>query len=566
MSSPLSTLKPHKKNHSPRKKSADLKLPTLTDRCRNLYGRDYHSGTEAYNFAAPESNSDMPNLLCDYTNVDIFNRDPTPDTLDGFLAHFDSDGLNSLSSVRTSRVPGNHGDSTSRNKVNGQVPYVPTPPDVALMTSMAQRLRIVEGQLKEYSREIIEKDTKIKQLEHRLATAEYQLNRNSESNEAQTIASLQRQCDLLKKQVIDMESFLEDYGMIWVGDHQEEISSDATGDYNHGYSSAPALGKDSENATWLPTESVSFQQKSAIPFNELIKAVRDLNVLVGEGVARIAQTASGAVFKIPDPVNLEFYSDGFILFEGPFRLYSDLHSREFLQDILDGYFPSELKERFPDGVPFAVKDNRDVCYLEREKPRELFPGSGHKLLQELETRVRSSGRESHKKLNANQFAKKLPLSVVKNGKVIDIRNDIESHLDPNKAKKNLKSEESNSGCTILVTNFMKEVYKVDPEGKDMRGLDPALVNSVTTLRIRSENGDHFYIAKMYKDETIGDLRQYLAASLSEKDLTDLDIITTFPKKVTHSDNSVTLFEAGLTPNGVVSLKRVSKSKEGTRVT
>ena len=557
MSSPLATLKSHKKNHSPRKKSDDIKLPTLTDRCRNLYGREYHSAAEAYNFMSPEENSTMPNLLCDYTSVDIANRDPTPDTLDSFLAHFDADGLTSLTSVRTSRVAGTYGDTTSRNKINGQVPYAPTPPDVALMTSMAQRLRTVEGQLKDYSREIIEKDTKIKQLEHRLATAEYQLNRSSEGNESQTILSLQRQCDVLKKQVIDMESFLEDYGMIWVGDPQDD---DFDEDTNQGHSSAPALVKGTENATWQPTESVNLSQ-FPIPFNELVKAVRDLNVLVGEGVARIAQTKSGAVFKIPDPVNLEFYADGFVLFEGPFRLYSDMNSREFLQDILDGYFPSELKERFPDGVPFALKDHRDLSYLEREKPRELFPGSGHKLLQELETRVKSSGRESHKKLNANQFAKKLPLSVVKNGKVIDIRNDIETHLDPHKAKKKSTSVGDSSDCTILATDFMKEVYKVDPEGKDMRGLDPGLVNSVTTLRIRSEHGDRFYIAKMYRDETIGDLRKYLASSLPEKDLNDLDIITTFPKKITHSDNSVTLLEAGLTPNGVLSLKISSKANE-----
>jgi len=43
-----------------------------------------------------------------------------------------------------------------------------------------------------------------------------------------------------------------------------------------------------------------------------------------------------------------------VLFNGPFRSFTDVTARQFIHDILDGYFPSELKDRFPDGIPFKV--------------------------------------------------------------------------------------------------------------------------------------------------------------------------------------------------------------------
>ncbi|KAL7980485.1 hypothetical protein Chor_001639 [Crotalus horridus] len=46
-----------------------------------------------------------------------------------------------------------------------------------------------------------------------------------------------------------------------------------------------------------------------------------------------------------------------------------------LQDILDGFFPSELQRRYPNGVPFQVTDKRDVFFRERKLPG-YFPGFG----------------------------------------------------------------------------------------------------------------------------------------------------------------------------------------------
>ena len=58
---------------------------------------------------------------------------------------------------------------------------------------------------------------------------------------------------------------------------------------------------------------------------------------------------------MPDPIPLVLYSNGLVLFSGPFRPFSDPTTQRCVQDLTDGYFPSELQPRYPDGIPFTVR-------------------------------------------------------------------------------------------------------------------------------------------------------------------------------------------------------------------
>jgi len=60
--------------------------------------------------------------------------------------------------------------------------------------------------------------------------------------------------------------------------------------------------------------------------------------------------------QAPDPVNLILYANGLVLFNGPFRPFSEPSTRSMVRDILDGYFPSELQDRYPEGIPLKVLD------------------------------------------------------------------------------------------------------------------------------------------------------------------------------------------------------------------
>ena len=63
---------------------------------------------------------------------------------------------------------------------------------------------------------------------------------------------------------------------------------------------------------------------------------------------------------MPDSVPLTLYANGIMMFSGPFRPYTDKLTQICIKDLMDGYFPSELQERYPDGVPFNVSELRDI--------------------------------------------------------------------------------------------------------------------------------------------------------------------------------------------------------------
>jgi hypothetical protein len=94
-------------------------------------------------------------------------------------------------------------------------------------------------------------------------------------------------------------------------------------------------------------------------------AVLELNELAGGG---------HTVFRRPDgshglqaPVLLLlFWKDGLQVDGGPLRAYGAPDCAAFLRDLLDGYFPYELKHAYPDGVPFGVTDRTDRRHSEGE--------------------------------------------------------------------------------------------------------------------------------------------------------------------------------------------------------
>jgi hypothetical protein len=50
------------------------------------------------------------------------------------------------------------------------------------------------------------------------------------------------------------------------------------------------------------------------------------------------------------------WKDGFTLDQGPLRVWNSNSSQNFIKDILEGYFPSELMPRFPEGGQFELSE------------------------------------------------------------------------------------------------------------------------------------------------------------------------------------------------------------------
>ncbi|XP_052811911.1 UBX domain-containing protein 11-like isoform X2 [Mya arenaria] len=422
-----------------------------------------------------------------------------------------------------------------------------TPPsDHELMSTMMSRITQLEAKMAYQAKELADKEKKIKVLSEK-----NKLLQKAQENDSYTqTAELENKCYELQEQIHQMETFLADYGMVWVGEETGNNSDD----------------DDSEDELWRPASSVSQQPTFKVDYNKLIENIRDLNALAGEGSAFITQTKDGARLKMQDSVQLTLYANGFLMFNGPFRPFTDPVTQTCVQDMLDGYFPSELQGRYPDGVPFNVTDRREVHY--EDKRADIFTGEGQTLGGEVvpsrlvptklveNTKSTSTEREpvsnSEKRettserpgpqLTIEQFLNKLPKSVMKAGKIIDIRSSVGDSMQGGK--------QGPGEVTLIETDTVLAMRKRLEGNEPVRPFTP---RDITTLRIKSEDGNHTYILKMRFSDTIGDLRHYIVKQRGDV-CQAFDIVSAHPTTA-HTDDSMTLLDAGLTPNAVAHLKK-----------
>ena len=66
------------------------------------------------------------------------------------------------------------------------------------------------------------------------------------------------------------------------------------------------------------------------------------------------------------------------MYNGPFRSFDESLTKKFCIDITDGYFPSELQEKYPDGVSFNLIDKRDIIF-KSDETNSVFQSKGYRL-------------------------------------------------------------------------------------------------------------------------------------------------------------------------------------------
>ncbi|XP_021354051.1 UBX domain-containing protein 11-like isoform X3 [Mizuhopecten yessoensis] len=435
--------------------------------------------------------------------------------------------------------------------------YGRSPPnDHDLMTSMMNRISLLEQRVSHQTKEITEKDKRIKVLDEKLKI----LQKSQGENDDTRVNEAEKKCLLLQQKVHEMEGFLADYGMVWVG----EKSNPNSNVYNDEDGSTTS----SEGDNWRPGTSVSNQPEFEIDFNIIIANIKELNVLAGEGVSKIQHTTDGARLKPQDPVKFTLYSNGMMLYSGPFRSFNDPMTQTFVHDIMDGYFPSELQNRYPDGVPFVIQDLRSVHFKDKRaamfagagqvlggdtKPSRLVPSNLDKANQAFDPvhemyrsdtseKLQVTSEHPGKKMSTEQFLSKLPKNVIKDGKVIDIRGSVNNTLKGGKPM--------GPPVTVVDTDVVKDMRKRLEMEESRR---PSTPRDISTLRVKSDSGNQTYILKMKFWETIGDLRKYIDIH-RPLGLPDYQIVSTYPTKV-YDNNSASLESAGLTPNAVLHLRQ-----------
>jgi hypothetical protein len=133
-----------------------------------------------------------------------------------------------------------------------------------------------------------------------------------------------------------------------------------------------------------------------------------------------------------------------------------------------------------------------------------------------------------------RFLNHLPKTVIKNGKVIDIRSEISQQL---------QGRPGSAVVTVVDTPTIQAIREGHSSDKN-----------VTTLRVKSEAGDQTYIIKLKFSDTIQDLCHYIDSQRTGE-CRQYCIRTTFPNKV-YDNMQATLEQCGLTPNATLHLSPI----------
>lgn len=141
----------------------------------------------------------------------------------------------------------------------------------------------------------------------------------------------------LQQQLDEMTQFLEDYDLHWVGGPGPKDNT-----YEH--------GPDDMN-----TFMVKIDQLNRSAMNPKIQIKRESNIYKAD---------------FEKPIIITLYNTYFTVNDSKERPYNLPMSAQFFRDIYDGFYPSEFKDKYPDGFHIKVVDKRG---------KEEFQGKGHTL-------------------------------------------------------------------------------------------------------------------------------------------------------------------------------------------
>ncbi|KYM78190.1 UBX domain-containing protein 11 [Atta colombica] len=242
----------------------------------------------------------------------------------------------------------------------------------SVLTKAEEGLRTKDQEIGRLKRKIKEWETKYKSQEL--------LRKKEQRSQAKNSEYFYQRYLTLEHKISEMEKFLADYGLIWVGDTKSTTNVDSSNNYIN------------------------------MCYEQLVTNIDQLNLAAGKGEVHIHhnEKGGGATFKTPSCMALKFYKNGICINGGPLRSYHDSTAISFIRDILDGYFPSELQQEYPDGVPFMIEDHRTDLYIDNSVS---FPGQGYRLGKQspmdklLSTNLRRSNSIFQKYAHANPSPK-----------------------------------------------------------------------------------------------------------------------------------------------------------------
>eukprot|EP00826_Nyctotherus_ovalis_P064386 TRINITY_DN9442_c0_g7_i2.p1 TRINITY_DN9442_c0_g7~~TRINITY_DN9442_c0_g7_i2.p1 ORF type:complete len:390 (-),score=118.76 TRINITY_DN9442_c0_g7_i2:104-1273(-) len=306
------------------------------------------------------------------------------------------------------------------------------PMDANLVSAMEKRLANLEGLVKAQRAEI-------KQKAEQLVVAESELGKLRKEVPADRVKKYRQaklQNDELLKENNEIKAFLKEYGYNW---------DDKSGEFNLAELKSNLEVKGPAYRNDLPRE---------IDLRVIMQRIDALNAIAEADAKKINSNNGVHSLGVLDPLMICFYKNGIVLDGFPFHPYHAREAQGMLSDILDGYFPYDLKAKYPEGVPLKVVDKTVEKYLPKDpgKPKES------------------------EKAGSKEAAGKVESAVKKDSKVGEVMQD---------------------GAVVIQT----AVTQMEGEGKPLN-------EEVVNLRIRTENGKLYLLIKLLASDTMKSVYEY----------------------------------------------------------
>ena len=450
-------------------------------------------------------------------------------------------------------------ESKTKNK-NSKTPYKFSVPnkktDEDLLLSMTKRLNIVEQNLKESNLKLKKKDEEINKLNMRIKELEKIKSKNEKSDDDGFCENCSKMNKIIEQQseyITKLYNFMQENGILISKSavdpkSQEEINKKLKNLQNE-------LNKLNSEQEEENNESTGYD-KSLLPktidIKVLARRIDEMNALIYEEQGSNAEFESedGKIFKLKHKkeILISFYKNGLIIEGYQFFPYESEPSQKIIQDIIDGYSPYILHERYPHGVLMKVENHVKSLY----EPNKI---------NAIDKNIKNLNDPGEQKyMSPKEFANIFPNKVIKNGNILNIKEDMENILgiNQNNSNKNITDKEEN------------EFNLYDIKDKEIKEED------LCKLKIKVVTVDKVINVKIHKNKNINDLFDFvknyvnnnlkkISSTLKINNITDYGFIMAFPFKILTYDKIInkenTLEKCGLFPSLFITFDVISKYQQ-----
>ena len=438
--------------------------------------------------------------------------------------------------------------------------------DDDLILSMTKRLNLVEQNLKDSNNKLKQKDEEILKLKQKIKELEKkQISSKDDDDEENDIKcenciKMNRIIEHQNEYITKLYNFMNENGILISKSavdpkSQEEIQKKLK---NLEYElNKLNIDNGEEEPIEVDKSTSSLYDKSLLPktidIKVLARRIEEMNAIIYEEQGSNAEFESedGKIFKLKQKkeILISFYKNGLIIEGYQFFPYESEASQKIIQDIIDGYSPYILHERYPHGVLMKVENHVKIIY----EPNKI--NNNNKNIKDL----KDPGEQKY--LSPKEFVNIFPNKVIKNGNILNIKEDMEKFLgikSNNNIQNNInEKEETEFNLYDDLNNKVKQ--------EDLCKLKIKVLTVDKTINVNiSKNkniNELFDFVKNYVNENL----KKVSPTLKINNISDYGFIMTFPFKIITYDKKInkenTLEKCGLYPSLFITFDVISKYQQ-----